>query len=150
MSFVLTPKLKTFLKSKGFMVENVEEDDAEWLHEAKSYKITEDTRTGWWDTRIQDKDLMRIADIIKKSNGDETKAQKLAATMCKLITTTDKAIRRGKAALSKGMTTLAGMFFERAIELDPATEKQLTPEELEATKTKKGVGMGRKLGILDF
>ena len=115
----------------------------------KLYENFENVSEAWYDTYTEDKDLMRIADIIRKADGNEEKAEKLASTMCKLIKDAGKAVRRGKAALSKNMKELARMFFNRALELDPRTEQRLSSEEIGLTQ-KRGTSLAKKLGILDF
>ena len=72
-----------------------------------------------WGSTPDDKDRKRIADIIKKANGDTHKEKKLAETMCKLITDPKKCYRRYLAAhnhlgLSHSVTII---FLQRAAEL---------------------------------
>lgn len=66
---------------------------------------------------ITSKDRMRIQDIHDKAAGDKTKMEKLASTMCKLITDAQKALRRGMAAQDMNFNNIAKLFFARAAEL---------------------------------
>jgi hypothetical protein len=50
-------------------------------------------------TEPESKDIMRLTDIKKKSNGNKDKARQLAGNMSLAITDKDKAVRRAKAAL---------------------------------------------------
>jgi hypothetical protein len=52
--------------------------------------------------RIQDKDLMRIRDIIRKANGSQSKAIQLTSQQAHMITDKAKAYRRYQAALEVG------------------------------------------------
>jgi hypothetical protein len=62
---------------------------------------------------VELKDEMRINDIIRKSGGDNEKAQKLAQTMASKITDRYKAMRRAKAASAAGRSDLADIFNNR-------------------------------------
>ena len=66
---------------------------------------------------VTSKDIMRIHDIMTKSEGNMEKAKKLASTMAKLITDKWKAIRRARAAEREGEDILADIFMQRAREL---------------------------------
>ena len=66
---------------------------------------------------VTSKDEMRVNDIIKKSNGDKSKARQLAETMCKLIKDKYKALRRARAAENENYHEIANIFFKRAMEL---------------------------------
>lgn len=66
---------------------------------------------------VTSKDIMRIQDIVRKSEGNAYKAKKLAETMCKLITDKWKALRRARAAEREGEVELADIFTHRAKEL---------------------------------
>ena len=62
----------------------------------------------------EEKDFMRIKDIIKKASGNEDQeAEDLATKMADSIMKFDKAHRRGKAAKSLGYNKLAKIFFDR-------------------------------------
>lgn len=66
------------------------------------------------------KDLMRLADIKKKSNDDLVEAFKLAFRMANEIEEPGKAMARGYAAIEvfrNRYSPIAGMFFQRACEL---------------------------------
>jgi len=71
------------------------------------------------DSLAEPKDRMRIRDIISKANGNEAKENKLAETMCKLITDAKKAYRRYLAAkVIRGMSwEPTRIFLRRAGEL---------------------------------
>jgi hypothetical protein len=68
---------------------------------------------------VEQKDLMRINDIIKKAHGYSWEEKKLAETMCKLITDKNKAFRRYLAAKSiKGDSwPVTKIFLRRAKQL---------------------------------
>jgi hypothetical protein len=66
---------------------------------------------------VTSKDIMRIQDIVRKAEGNASKAKKLAETMCKLITDKWKALRRARAAEREGEPDLADIFTHRAKEL---------------------------------
>jgi hypothetical protein len=68
---------------------------------------------------IEQKDLMRINDIIRKARGYTWEERKLAGTMCKLITDKNKAFRRYLAAKSiKGSEwAVTKIFLHRAQQL---------------------------------
>lgn len=74
-----------------------------------------------WDRDTFDdaKDRMRVRDIIDKAKGDTSKEEKLAETMCKLITDAKKAYRRYLAAKTqRGMNwEVTRIFLRRAAEL---------------------------------
>lgn len=59
------------------------------------------------------KDAMRIADIVRKSKGNLSKAMQLASTMATRITHADKALRRARAAEDVNEHKLAAIFFVR-------------------------------------
>lgn len=63
------------------------------------------------------KDTVRIADIIRKSNGSKTKQISLASQMAKSIDKPDKALRRSNAAVDQGHVHLAEIFHSRYEEL---------------------------------
>lgn len=83
----------------------LEPEETEELEEAKDPYV------------VTDKDKMRIKDIHDKAQGDKSKMRKLAETMCKLITDSSKALRRGMAAQEMNFNEIAKLFFARAAEL---------------------------------
>lgn len=68
-------------------------------------------------TGFDDKDSMRISDILKKAAGNKDKAEMLANKMAKAIDDGAKALRRGKAAEAAGEEDLASIFYGRAADL---------------------------------
>ena len=66
------------------------------------------------------KDIMRIRDIQRKAAGNSRREETLAKTMCKLITTREKAYRRYLAAKREGGANweVTRIFLERAFELN--------------------------------
>ena len=78
-------------------------------------------------TQYGTKDLMRLMDIQKKSNGDLIEAFKLAYRMANEIEDPGKALARGWAAIEVYKiiyTPIAGIFFQRACELSGETSIQ--------------------------
>lgn len=73
------------------------------------------------------KDVQRIDDIVKKSNGDESKMLLLANTMCKLITDKNKAFDRGVAAdqILGSDHPVTKAFFDRAAGLGMDIDKSM-------------------------
>jgi predicted transcriptional regulator len=65
------------------------------------------------DEPYEEKDIQRISDIIKKSDGDKEKQIQLATLMANKITDVEKAERRGNAAEKKKRPELANIFFKR-------------------------------------
>lgn len=64
-----------------------------------------------------EKDVMRIDDMVKKSDGDDKQLLRLAQTMASRITSYDKAYYRGLAAEDQNYNDVAKIFFNRADEL---------------------------------
>ncbi|MDD5649283.1 MAG: hypothetical protein PHF86_02515 [Candidatus Nanoarchaeia archaeon] len=78
-------------------------------------------------TQYGTKDLMRLMDIQKKSNGDLIEAFKLAYRMANEIEEPGKALARGWAAIEvyKSLySPIAGIFFQRACDLTGETSIQ--------------------------
>lgn len=69
-------------------------------------------------TGFDDKDIMRITDILKKANGDVEKAKMLSNKMAKAIDDGAKALRRAKAAESIGEENIASIFYGRVADLN--------------------------------
>jgi hypothetical protein len=69
--------------------------------------------------RPENKDIMRIRDIVSKANGDHEKEARLARTMCKLITDREKSYRRYLAAKQIGGEDweVTNIFMAKAIEM---------------------------------
>lgn len=72
---------------------------------------------------FEEKDEMRIKDIVRKAAGNESKEISLASTMAKVIKDADKAQRRGEAAEAGGLPHLAQIFYDRAAELSGSSQK---------------------------
>jgi hypothetical protein len=87
------------------------------------------------------KDATRIADIVRKSNGDPRKAQQLASNMAKAITKADKALRRAYAAQDAGENTLAAFFFVRYRELSGCTPDEVPVNQPEPMPELRIVGL---------
>jgi hypothetical protein len=70
-------------------------------------------------SEMEQKDRMRIRDIVRKANGDPEKENKLAQTMCKLMQDRLKAYRRFLAAKEEGGMhwEVTKIFLRRAAEL---------------------------------
>lgn len=62
---------------------------------------------------FEDKDAMRISDIVRKSGGDDSKAAALAQRMANSITDVSKALRRARAAEDQNYNDLAAIFYNR-------------------------------------
>ncbi len=71
---------------------------------------------------FDDKDAMRIADILVKAKDSPEKAEKLASQMARSIKDVDKALRRGNAAKDAGQHKIAKIFHDRHKELRGAEE----------------------------
>ena len=67
--------------------------------------------------QVTSKDVMRITDIVRKSDGNKSKALSLAEQMAKSITDGFKALRRARAAEAERQKEIADIFFQRALEL---------------------------------
>ena len=127
---------------EGFFLEDDEEDedeDEDGKKKKKKYSTVDDMPHGGMEIEgevealeeeedepleegadpleVTSKDEMRVNDIIKKSNGDKSKARQLAETMCKLIKDKYKALRRARAAENENYHEIANIFFKRAMEL---------------------------------
>jgi len=84
---------------------------------------------------IEDKDWERISSILKKSNGDEKKANHYSMNMAQAITDPAKAVRRGIATYDslKGSfgsavaIEIANVFFNRAMELQSKEKRPAVP-----------------------
>lgn len=74
------------------------------------------------------KDDKRIADIIAKSNGDNSKAMNLSKVMANKITSVSKAEARAEAAYSVDRSDLGDIFANRAKELGSTKFLDKTPE----------------------
>ena len=81
-------------------------------------------------TTPEPKDIKRILDIIKKSNGDDVKAAKLAETMANKIKDMDKLERRYNAAVKElGANHPVALEFKRIMDLNninPASTPSIT------------------------
>jgi len=112
--------------TEGHHGEEEEEEDDNYEVSADDEKEMEEGEVDDEDDHLEEKadpltvtskDIMRIQDIMRKSEGNMYKAKKLAETMCKLITDKWKALRRARAAEREGQPDLADIFTHRAKEL---------------------------------
>ena len=99
--------------------------------EIKATKVTQKQaynyldKAGYNDLQMELKDIKRIQDMNKKTNGgkDVLKYRSLVSQMSKAITKPEKAFRRGDALLtysdlgSRDAEEIASIFFEKAVEL---------------------------------
>lgn len=69
------------------------------------------------NTPEYEKNLMRIKDIVRKSNGDSKKMVNLAKQQTSRITNEIKALYRGKVAEDENQHEIAEIFYRRAHEL---------------------------------
>jgi hypothetical protein len=97
----------------------------DWLSENWS---TEDLRLKELNEAFDPKDEMRIKDILRKADGDTSKAASLARTMANKIEDANKALRRGDAAKDQGANALADIFYARAKELGAEVEVEAEEE----------------------
>lgn len=88
------------------------------------------------------KDIMRINDIVKKSDGNESKAVQLATTMATLIKNKQKAIQRYEAALEilGEDHPVTEVFANKAISLGHNIEKVKKEEKEKKDKTRGKLG----------
>jgi len=78
-----------------------------------------------WSVSPEPKDHMRVEAIADKAKGDTSKENRLAQTMCKLITDPQKAYRRYIAAKKHGGMhwEVTRIFLQRAGELHEKSQK---------------------------
>lgn len=94
---------------------------------------------------VEAKDITRIEDIKRKSNGDIDKMKSLATTMSKLITDKYKALNRGLAAkeVLGNDDILSDIFFDRAKELQ--IDDNLIPKKINKFSKLFGDSTGGKV-----
>lgn len=104
----------------------------EWISEKINF---EESKLRELNEAFDPKDEMRIKDILRKADGDASKAVSLAKTMANKIEDAAKAIRRGDAAKEQEANALAEIFYARAKELgaDIDSEDSNTDKDLDAS-----------------